>query len=394
MPWDDLESRLEALLPRLRDLRQDLHRHPELGFEEVRTQRVVGEWLAEHGYSSRPCADTGLIAELTGSGAGPAVALRADLDALPIPERTELPYRSQNDGVAHKCGHDGHTAILCGVAAALAPLRGSLPLSVRFLFQPAEEGVRGGGARVMVAEGALEGVGEVYGLHNWPNFPRGEVRVAGGPVMAATHTLDLVLEGKGGHASQPQVCRDVITAGAAVVQALNTISAREIGTQGGAVLSVTSFQGGHTHNVLPGTVRLQGTLRTFSKDLRDRMVRRVREVVEGTCAAHGVLPRLQLDEDFPVLVNDPDRAAFVARCAAVELGEGKVSQEGLPLAAAEDFAYFTEQIPGAYFFLGAGRPGEETPGCHHPDFDFDDELIGPGVRVFCRIVREACAVRR
>jgi amidohydrolase len=380
------EDLLRDLLPRLVELRRDLHRHPELGFEEHRTQGVVGDWLRAHGYAPRAVAGTGLCADLHPGSEGPTVALRADLDALPMTETTALPHRSEHEGRAHKCGHDGHTAILCGVAAVLAAGRGALPGNVRLLFQPAEEGVRGGGAKVMVGEGVLDGVREVYGLHNWPGFPKGEVRVTEGPTMAEVWEWRLRLVGRGGHASEPQVCRDPIAAGAQLVSALHTIPSRDVGHGGGAVLSVTAFQAGTTHNVIPGEARLMGTVRCFDGALGERVVDRLREVVDGACRAMRVEPQLQVDRGFPVLVNDPECAAAVHGAAAAVVGEGRVSADGLPLAAAEDFAYFARQVPGAYFFLGAGRPGEQTPGCHHPDFDFDDDLLGIGVRVFAELV--------
>lgn len=371
------------LLQRLRALRRDLHRHPELGFEEHRTQGVVRAFLDRLGIDSRACAGTGLVADLGSDRAGRTIALRADLDALPMPEHTELPHRSVHDGRAHKCGHDGHTAILLGAAALLAgtELRGR----VRLLFQPAEEGVRGGGARVMLAEGALAGVDEVYGLHNWPGFPKGEVRVAAGPVMAAVQTVRIQLHGEGGHGSEPERCRDPIAAAAQCVTALYSIPARNVGHRGGVVLSVCSLQAGTTHNVVPRTATLLGTLRSFDREVGARVVARIHEVVRGIASAMGVACEVEVEPGYPVLVNDAACAGHVADAARTVLGAGGVSDAGLPLAAAEDFAYFTESVPGAYFFLGAGAPVGTTPSCHHPDYDFDDDLLDTGARVFARL---------
>lgn len=381
------EGALRALLPRLREVRHDLHRHPELGFEERRTQGVVRAWLEEHGYAPSACAGTGLVADLHPDVRAPTIALRADMDALPIHETLDIPYRSVHDGVAHKCGHDGHTTILLGVAALLARARSSIAHgNVRLLFQPAEEGVRGGGARVMVAEGALEGVSEIYGQHNWPGFPKGEIRVAAGPVMAREYKFRIELRGRGGHASQPQTTRDPVTAGAQMVLALNAIAARGIGHAGGGVLSVTAFQSGSATNVIPATARLLGTVRALDEELGGRMVERLREVVAGTAGAMGVEAELELVEGFPVLVNDPDCAHAVRAAAGGVVGESRVRDRGLPLAASEDFAYYTQRIPGAYFFVGAGIDGEDTPSCHHPEFDFDDDLLEPAIRTFVRIV--------
>ncbi|MCB9703946.1 MAG: amidohydrolase [Myxococcales bacterium] len=382
-----------ALLAELRAIRHDLHRHPELGFEEVRTQAKVERWLRERGFAPRACAGTGLVADLRPDliGRAPTIALRADLDCLPMEESTDLPYRSIHQGRAHKCGHDGHTTILMGVADRLAGRRAELAGNVRLLFQPAEEGVRGGGAKVMIAEGALDNVDEVYGLHNWPDYPAGEIRVRAGATMAQVHAFALTITGIGGHGSQPQLCRDPIVAGAHLVSALQTLTSRELGHAGGAVVSVTAFQAGTTNNVIPAEARLQGTIRSFDPAIGERVVRRMRAIVAGVAATFEVAIDLDLHTGYPVLVNHPRCAAAVARVAGALIGDARVSDAGLPMAGAEDFAYFAQQVPGAYFFLGAGRPGESTPCCHHPDFDFDDALIPLGVAMFLGLVDDRLA---
>lgn len=387
---DAFEQSTEALLSTLRTLRHDLHAHPELGFEEVRTQAKVRAWLEDLGYAPRDCAETGLIADLHPERPT-ALALRADLDALPMQETTALPYRSTHDGRAHKCGHDGHTAILMGVAAVLAEHKDRLTHNVRLLFQPAEEGVRGGGARVMVQEGALEGVPEVYGLHNWPGFTKGEVRVRAGALMAQVHTIRLTVRGKGGHGSQPQKCIDPIVAAAQMVVGLQTVVSRSLGYEGGAVVSIGRFIGAGSHNVIPEQVELQGTVRTFDADVSETVIAGIRRIVEGTAQAHGVTADLQIEVGYPVLVNDEACAARVARIATKLVGAERVSEVGLPIAGGEDFAYMSNEVPGAYFFLGAQKPGEATPECHHPDFDFDDGLIPLGIRMFVGLALEQAA---
>ncbi len=388
MSWTDPRGDIEALLPQLRQIRRDIHQHPELGFEETRTQALVRGWLEARGYSPRDCAGTGLVADLRPELGGPTIALRADLDCLPMDETTDLPYRSVHPGKAHKCGHDGHTAILLGVAELLARHRDAVPGNVRLLFQPAEEGVRGGGARVMVAEGALAGVAEVYGLHNWPGFPKGQVHVKAGAMLAQVHILTLTITGKGGHASQPQMCRDPIVAGAQLVSALQTVVARGLGYQGGAVLSITQFTAGTTHNVIPDAALLRGTVRSFHPEVTARVMERLREVVDGTARSFGVAIELEVEEGYPVTMNHPRCAAAAARVAAQLVGAERVSELGLPCAGGEDFAYLAEAVPGAYVFLGAQRAGEDTPVCHHPDFDFDDELIPTGIGLFLGLVRD------
>ncbi len=390
MSWNDLEATLRTLVPELRAIRHDLHKHPELGFEEVRTQALIKSWLLARGYTPKVSAKTGLYADLHPAqhGSGPTIALRTDLDCLPMQEHTELPYRSVHSGQAHKCGHDGHTAILLGVADVLARHREQIAGNVRLVFQPAEEGVQGGGAKVMVAEGVLKGVNEIYGLHSWPGYPLGDLRVCAGPIMAKLHNFEITIRGKGGHGSQPQLCRDPIVAGAQLVSALQTVVSRDLGYEGGAVLSVTAFQAGTTDNVIPERARLLGTIRSFEPAVSERVLRRMQTILDGVAATFEVEISCELTAGYPVLRNHPRCAAAVARIGAAILGEAKVSNAGLPMAGGEDFAYFASQIPAAYFFLGAKLPGQDTPVCHHPDFDFDDSLIPVGIRLFVGLVRD------
>lgn len=381
----EMLNEIGPLLPRLKELRHDIHQHPELGFEETRTQALVKKFLEEHGYSPKVCAETGLVADLKNPSMI-TIGLRADMDCLPIHESTNIPYRSIHAGKGHKCGHDGHTAILLGVAAVLAKHQQQIPGNVRLLFQPAEEGVRGGGARVMVAEGALRGVKEVYGLHNWPGWPKGQVRVKHGSMLAQVHTFSITLTGVGGHGSQPQLCRDPIVAGAQLVTALQTVVSRGLGYQGGAVVSVCQFQSGTTHNIIPATASLVGTIRTFHPAVEKRVLERFYEVCKGVAMANGVELKIDMEVGYPVTMNNPTCADAVARVARGLFGESGVSEEELPMAGGEDFAYFAQEIPGAYFFVGAKRGEENTPVCHHPDFDFEDDLIEVGMKMFLGIV--------
>lgn len=390
LPEEVLAASLAELEPQLVEVRHDLHQHPELGFEEHRTQKLVRNWLEHHGYAPRVSAQTGVVADLQPdqAGRGKTIALRADLDCLPMDETTDLPYRSVHAGRAHKCGHDGHTAILMGVAALLAERRDDVPGNVRLIFQPAEEGVRGGGARVMVAEGVLEGVDEVYALHNWPAFPRGHVRVRPGPLMAQTHRIELEVSGVGGHGSQPQATRDPIVAAAHLVTALQTVVSRGLGYEGGAVVSICRMQAGTTVNVIPDRAKLAGTIRSFSSEVTDRVLSRIHEIAAGVGQTFGVEVRVEIQAGYPVLANDEACAAAVTRVATRLLGSENVSDAGLPMAGGEDFAYMTAQRPGAYFFLGSGEDDRVTPGCHHPDFDFDDRILRTGVRMFMGLVQD------
>jgi amidohydrolase len=387
-----IEAQISALLSPLTSLRHEIHRHPELGFEEHETQRRVMAYLRGHGFEPRPCATTGVIADLNPGRSGRCLALRADMDCLPMQEHTDLPYRSVHDGRAHKCGHDGHTVALLGAASILAGMRERVDGNVRLIFQPAEEGVNGGGARVMVEEDALEGVDEIYAFHNWPGFPYGSARVSAGAVMASVHDLVIELRGVGGHASQPQVTRDPVVAGAALVTALQSVVSRNISATDAAVLSVCTFHAGEANNVIPARARLTGTLRTFDTSVAANVVDRIRAVCSGIAESYGVEILPEIQALYPVLVNHADCAEAVRQAAEAILGPTAVSPAGLPLAAAEDFGRFTERVPGAYFFLGAGE-NSDTPGCHHPDFDFDDRLIPTAIRLFVRLVEDRVGLR-
>lgn len=379
-------SSLDSLLPVLIEARHDIHRHPELGFEEVRTQAKVRAWLESQGLTPKDCARTGLYADIEGSGPGRTIGLRADLDCLPMTEKTDLPYRSVHDGRAHKCGHDGHTAILMGAAAVLGADR-SFPGRVRLVFQPAEEGVDGGGAQVMIREGVLEGVDEIFGLHNWPLFPKGEVRVASGPVMAQVTDFDVEVWGVGGHASQPHAARDPIVAAAQIVSSIQTIVSRRVPYREQAVLSIGTLNAGTVRNVIPGRALMTGTIRTFDPQVTALVREELDRVVSGVAQGLGVRAEVRFDPKYPVLQNHAESAEAVRRVASEIVGPDRVSDRELPITGGEDFSYYTREIPGAYFLLGAGRPGESTPGCHHPDFDFDDDLIPLGVRMFVDLVR-------
>ena len=384
----DWLSAIDAALPGLLAVRHDIHQHPELGFAEYRTQELVMAWLSERGFAPRKCAGTGVVADLH-PGRPTCLALRADLDALPMHEDLDVPYRSVHAGVSHKCGHDGHTTILLGVADFLASRRDTIGANVRLLFQPDEEGEAGGGAKVMIEEGALDGVPEVYGLHNWPGFAKGSLRVTAGPTMAAVDSIRLVLRGRGGHGSQPETCRDPIVAGAQIVSAVQTVVSRGLSGLECAVVSFGTFHAGEANNVIPSAAELTGSIRTLDPGVRDRVHARLREVIEGMAPGLGVRADLSIQPEYPVLVNDSGCAQVVHRVA--ERVGLEVSDQGLPILASEDFAYFAQVVPATYFLLGAGVAGEDTPSCHHPDFDFDDDLISKGIAMFVGLVEDRLA---
>lgn len=383
-------ERLSELLAGLVAIRHDLHAHPELGFEEFRTSKLIRAELDAVGLSPVTCAEPGLYADLRPDlvSRGDSIALRADMDCLPMHEYTDLPYRSRYPGKAHKCGHDGHTTIMLGVAKMLAPQASKLKRNVRLVFQPAEEGARGGGAKHMVAAGLLEPVAEIYGLHNWPPYPQGTLRVKTGPVMAELCDFEITVKGVGGHGGQPQDCVDPIIAAAGLVQQVDGMARHCLGSQGGGVISITKFHSGTANNIVPETVELEGSMRFLNDHVARRMRTSLQRICDGIGQSYGLDVELRLLDSYPLLVNEAACVQTVKNAGRAIFGPDSLSEAGLPRAGSEDFAYFALERPAAYFFLGSGVPGQVTPGCHHPDFDFDDGLIETGVRVFCDIVRQ------
>ncbi len=294
-----------------------------------------------------------------------------------------MPWTSLQPGIMHACGHDGHTASLVAAAEYLKSQEDALPGRVVLLFQPAEEG--GHGARLMVQEGALAGVDEVYGWHNWPPLPLGTLACPDGPVMAANGEWSAVIEGRGGHASQPHQTIDPIATGAAFVSLAQQIVARQVSPTDAAVVSVTCFHAGTADNIIPDTAELVGTVRAATTTLRDELARRTQVVLEAACAVSGARCRWDYHPTYPATVNQAACAARVRTAALALLGPGCLLDGGLPIMAAEDFSYFLQAKPGAYFLLGAGRPGAVLEPCHSPRFDFNDELIPAAVRLWAML---------
>ena len=380
------DHRLDALVrPHLDWLvafRRDLHRHPELRFEERRTAARVEEALRELGLETRRLAGTGVVADL--GGAGGAIALRGDMDGLPLQEENKFEHRSTADGRMHACGHDGHTTILLGTAIALAGARDRLKGRVRFLFQPAEEG--GAGARKMAEEGALEGVDRVFGVHNWPVFPVGTMGVRAGPMMAAAALFEMKVVGKGGHGSQPQEAKDPILAAAHLVAQAQSLVSRETHPLRPAVVTFGTIHGGTATNIIPDFVTLSGTIRTFDDAQADRLGARLEEMGRAVCAASGLSLEYRYERYYPLTSNHAADAALVREVGEELFGAGKVSEEGLPTMGAEDFSFLLQQRPGAYFFLGGRGEGRTNSMCHSTTYDFNDDLILPAIRVYLRIV--------
>ncbi|MCJ2180924.1 M20 aminoacylase family protein [Novosphingobium album (ex Hu et al. 2023)] len=363
--------------------RRDIHAHPELAFCEHRTAERVANMLRDAGLEVHEgIGGTGVVAVLRAGSGSRTLGLRADMDALPIDEMTGAPWRSTRPGCFHGCGHDGHTAMLLGAALALVKDPG-LSGTLHFIFQPAEEGH--GGARKMIEDGLFERFpcDRVYALHNWPALPAGQIATRPGPIMGAADKFRITLSGKGGHAALPHETPDTILAAASVVQQLNTIVARGVPPSANAVLSVTEIHGGHSHNVLPETVALGGTVRTFDPLVQDRIEERIRQILRGAEAAFEVQASLDYDRYYPATVNDPQAAAD-ALAVAQTVADARLAPE--PAATSEDFSFMLQARPGAYLWLGQGC-GSDSPPLHNPRYDFNDDVLETGIRLHIALAR-------
>jgi amidohydrolase len=365
--------------------RHDLHAHPETAFEERRTADTVARLLASFGIEvEQGVARTGVIGTLRGTAPGDrAVALRADMDALPIEEKNGFGHASQNHGRMHACGHDGHTVMLLGAAKYLAETR-NFAGTVHFIFQPAEENE--GGARLMVEEGVLERypVEAVYGMHNWPGLPAGQFAIRPGPMMAAFDIFEIIVTGRGAHAAMPHLGIDPVVAAAQIVGGLQTIASRNIDPLHGAVVSVTQIHGGDTWNVIPDQVVLRGTTRSFDPGVRDALEPAIRRVAEGACAALGAAMEMRYERRYPPTVNSAAETERAADVAAALVGADKVRRDLLPSMGAEDFACFLEKIPGAYIWIGNGAAADQAM-LHNPHYDFNDEILPLGASYWARL---------
>jgi amidohydrolase len=386
----DLPSLIAPHLESLTQLRRDIHSHPEIAFEEHHTSaRIVEELERIPGLQIRKgmARGTGVIATLGADKAGPCIALRADMDALPMQEETGLPYASKIDGRAHACGHDGHVACLIGAARVLSEISDQLAGPVRFIFQPAEEG--GGGGRYMVEEGALDNPKAVaaFALHGWPYLPVGMVGgYRGGPSMASTDTISVELVGRGCHAAAPHNGADPIVAASHIITALQTVRSRRISPTEPSVVSITRISGGTANNIIAERLTFGGTIRTLSADVREQVIQEVRSVIEKTADALGVKANVSIKEGYPVLVNDPELAQHALSVAREELGENVVGEIS-PSMGGEDFAFYSQKVPVTLWRLGVKNPDatEITP-LHSPRYDFADAAIALGVRMHCALV--------
>ena len=362
--------------------RRDLHRHPELAFEERRTAGVAARRLREIGLAPREgVGRTGVLADL-GAG-GPRLMLRADMDALPLTETSAEPYASEEPGRMHACGHDGHVAMGLAAARRLAADPPAGP--VRFLFQPAEEGQ--GGAQACADDGVLEGVGSAFGVHLWSPLPVGKIGVNRGALMAAVDSFEIEVEGRGGHGAAPHETNDPIVAAARIVEALQSVVAREISPLDSAVVTIGSIHGGTAFNIIPGSVRLTGTARSFTEATGRALPEKIRRIVAGTAAACGVEAAVRYERVNSATVNDAKMADLVIETAARLIGDDNVETETRTLGG-EDMSVFLNAVPGCFFFVGCAREGPLRPH-HSPRFDMDERALAVGTVLMEAVVREA-----
>lgn len=384
-----LRDAARSLLPKVTALRHELHAYPEIRFEEHWTSGRISAWLEESGvpHTRGHAGGTGIVAEIPG-GSSELIVLRADMDALEIEERTGVSYASQIQGKMHACGHDGHSAILCGVARLLWEARDMLPCGVRCIFQPAEEEAAGG--RLIVNEGLLDGARAAFALHGWPSIPTGRLMVGPGAVMASADDFHIEIVGRGGHAADPASTIDPVVIAAHLVTALQTVVSRSVNPWDAVVLSVTRLEAGHTGNIIPDCARVDGTLRTLTETSRREAMTAIERIALGVCAAWGASAEVRLASiGYPASVNEPGMAAYAQRVAARALGEDLVSTPPHPYMTAEDFGYYLQKVPGAFAFLGTGaRDGASSPGLHTPYYNFNDESLEPGMLYLASLALE------
>ncbi len=366
-------------------LRHDLHAHPELAWQEKRTADRVRQYLDQLNIPWRACADTGTLAWINPNGKGKHIALRGDIDALPIHEQTEKQWTSLNSGCMHACGHDGHTATLLATAQWLKHCEDLIPGPVTLLFQPAEEG--GHGAEGMIKDGALEGIDEIYGWHNWPAIPFGQLVCPDGIVMCGNGTFKITVHGEGGHASQPELCRDPVLAGSAITLALQQICSRRLAPQQTAVVSVTSFDAVSASTVIPSQALLMGSIRVPDQATRDTVGQLITDISRQTALSYGVECDVVIQPRYDATINHATQAQRVRELWQADGPEQTIgTQIALPIMASEDFSYYLQQIPGAFALIGANDGAGHHNPCHSPYYDFNDRLIATVTRLYARLV--------
>jgi amidohydrolase len=386
---DSIQEKIAGMKDWLVEVRRTIHMNPELGFEEVETSKLIAGWLEKFGLQVKTAvATTGVVGLLEGAKAGKTVAIRADMDALPLDEANDIPYRSRVKGKMHACGHDGHVAILLGVARLFSGIREKMNGNIKWLFQPAEEG--GGGGRVMVEEGVLENpkVDAVFGAHLFPDLRMGKVGIHEKEGLAATDRVVITMKGKGGHGAYPHLSRDPILAAGHLITQIHSIVSRSIGPLDSAVITIGKVSGGTAFNIIPDEVELLGTVRSLTAAVREDLKRRLEEVARGVARSFDLDCQVDFQYGYPALVNDPEMSHLVASACGRGIGEENV--EFLkPSMGGEDFAYYLQKVPGSFFRLGCRN---DAKGIVHPfhssRFEMDEDALPFGVEMFARIIDE------
>ncbi|WP_395458953.1 M20 aminoacylase family protein [Azospirillum melinis] len=383
-----INNRIAAFQDDMTVWRRDIHAHPELGFEEKRTSDIVATKLAEFGIAvHRGLGGTGVVGTLTGlgTGSGRTIGLRADMDALPMPEANDFDHASRHAGRMHACGHDGHTAMLLGAARYLAETR-NFDGTVHFIFQPAEEGL--GGARRMIEDGLFQQFDceQVYGLHNWPELPAGRIAVHPGPVMAAANQFEIHVTGHGAHAAMPHRGIDPVLVSAHIVTAAQSLVSRGTNPAESAVVSITVVEAGTAANVIPDSARMRGTMRTFSEENHSRIQEQFGRLVTSIAEGLGATAELRFRPGYPATVNSEPEARIAAAAAAKVVGEENVVWAPDPTMAAEDFGYMLKERPGAYIWLGHGGHLGSSCRLHNPHYDFNDAILTTGASYWASLV--------
>ena len=388
-----ISSAINGLVPDAQTWRREIHQNPELLYDVHATAQFVADRLRVFGCDEvrTSIGRTGVVGVIRGAqgSSSRAIGLRADMDALPIEEETNLPYRSKIPGKMHACGHDGHTAMLLGAARRLAQTRDFAGNAV-VIFQPAEEG--GAGAMAMIDDGLMDefGIEEVYGMHNMPALPVGSFKLRKGPLMAAADEITIIVEGQGGHGAMPHQCIDPVVVGAQIVVALQTIASRNVDPLNSCVVSVTRFAAGTANNIIPQSAWLNGTVRTLKPATRDAVEKRIHEIAAGLAAAGGATARVEYRRNYPSTVNHGAQTDFAASIARKVAGDAHVDTNADPVMGAEDFSFMLEARPGAFIFLGNG----DTAKLHHPGYDFNDDALPYGMSYWVELVETALAPQR
>ena len=381
---EDIKTDIEGLIPKIIEWRRDFHRYPEVAFQETRTSQVIKKFMESLDIPVTVCVKTGLRGILKGKTGGRTVALRSDIDALPLKEEGDKEYISKNPEATHACGHDGHMAILMGVIQVLAKRRDRLSGDIVFLFQPSEERIPGG-AKTMIEEGALDGVDAIFGLHLWQPLPTGKVGIVKGPMMAQPDAFTIHVKGKGGHGSMPQQTVDPILVASQIVVNVQSIVSRNVDPLKPAVVSFGTVEGGTIYNIIPEKVTLTGTVRSFDPEIQQLAEQRLKDVVKNTCETFGARADIEYEQGYPAVVNNPEMVDFVRDVLNQTLGEDRFEPID-PVMGGEDFSYFLQKIPGAFLFFGMGS-GMDYPH-HHPAFDLDERALPDAVKLMAALALE------